>query len=62
LLGDAGIQDLFWFSPLFILSIEALHPPAEQAVVGALVDYRGHLQAAVGLDAVELLLVAWSAF
>ena len=53
-----GVQHLLGFRPFLDLEILPLHTPAERAQMGALVEGRGHLQAAVGLDPVEILFIA----
>ena len=58
LLLDQRIEHLLGFDPVLDLEVMLLHPPAERAAVAAFVDGRGHLETAVGLDPVEVLLVA----
>jgi hypothetical protein len=64
---DASFDYVFGFVPLgefgFVPScfeVCGLGPPAEQALLGAVEGCRGHLDALVGVYAVEFLFVAWA--
>ena len=61
LLLDEGVEHLLGLGPLIDLEVLVLDPPTERAHVTAFVEGRGHLKTPVGLDAVEVLLVAASA-